>query len=74
LTVPALTKSQRHHLLEDHPLCRLSELCETLPDPRRRSGQRSTLPSVVTCLVAALLCNGNSTLAGSEWCREQRDL
>ncbi|GHO71765.1 hypothetical protein KSC_106570 [Ktedonobacter sp. SOSP1-52] len=70
LTLPALTNSQRTHLLEDHPLCSLYELFETLPDPRCKSGQRYTLPYLLTCLVAALLCNCNSTLAVGEWCRE----
>lgn len=74
LTLPALTNNQRHHLLEDHPLCSLYELFETLADPRCKSGQRYTLPYLLTCLVAALLCNCNSTLAVSEWCREHRDL
>ena len=41
----------------------LYELFTTIPDPRRKEGQRYELPYLLTCLVAALLCNCNSTLA-----------
>lgn len=74
LTLPALTNTQRQQLLEDHPLCSLYELFATLPDPRRKEGQRYSLPYLLTCLVAALLCNCNSTVAVAEWCRDHRDL
>lgn len=47
---------------------------ETLPDPRSAHGQRYPLAYLLTCLVAALLCNCNSTCAVSQWCREQRTL
>jgi predicted transposase YbfD/YdcC len=70
LTLPALTNSQRQQLLEQANMCSLYELFATIPDPRRKEGQRYELPYLLTCLVAALLCNCNSTLAVGEWCRE----
>lgn len=45
-----------------------------IPDPRSAHGQRYPLPLLLTCLVAALLCNCNSTCAVSQWCREHRAL
>jgi predicted transposase YbfD/YdcC len=45
-----------------------------VPDPRARSGRRYELPFLLTCLVAALLCNCNSTRAVGQWCREHRAL
>lgn len=45
-----------------------------IPDPRSAHGLRYELPFLLTCLVAALLCNCNSTCAVSQWCREQRAL
>ena len=74
LTLPALTNSQRQYLLEDTPVCSLYELFATIPDPRRKEGQRYELPYLLTCLVVALLCNCNSTLAVGQWCREHRAL
>lgn len=46
----------------------------TIPDPRSAHGRRYDLPFLLTCLVAALLCNCNSTCAVGQWCREQRRL
>ena len=74
LTLPALTNSQRQQLLDQANLCSLYELFTTIPDPRRKEGQRYELPYLLSCLVAALLCNCNSTLAVGEWCREHREL
>ncbi|HET9110315.1 MAG TPA: ISAs1 family transposase, partial [Ktedonobacterales bacterium] len=45
-----------------------------IPDPRSAHGRRYDLPFLLTCLVAALLCNCNSTCAVGQWCREQRRL
>ena len=73
-TLPTLTSSQRQHLLEQASLCSLFEIFQTLPDPRCKSGRRYELAYLLTCLVAALLCNCNSTLAVAEWCREHRSL
>ena len=44
LTLPTLTNTQRQQLLEDTPVCSLSELFATIPDPRRKQGQRSSYP------------------------------
>lgn len=46
----------------------------TLPDPRSKHGLRYDLAYLLTCLVAGLLCNCDSTLALAEWCRDQRML
>jgi predicted transposase YbfD/YdcC len=73
-TLPALTNSQRQQLLDQANMCSLYELFTTIPDPRRKEGQRYELPYLLSCLVAALLCNCNSTLAVGEWCREHREL
>ncbi len=45
-----------------------------IPDPRSVHGRRYDLPFLLTCLVAALLCNCNSTCAVGQWCREHRRL
>lgn len=45
-----------------------------IPDPRSAHGRRYDLPFLLTCLVAALLCNCNSTRAVGQWCREHRRL
>ena len=74
LTLPSLSSDHRHQLLADRPLLSLYELFATLPDPRSKHGQRYDLPFLLTCLVAALLCNCDSTLAIGQWCRDQRCL
>lgn len=74
LTLPSLTNSQRQQLLEKAHLCSLFDLFGTLPDPRCKAGRRYDLAYLLTCLVAALLCNCNSTLAVAQWCREHRSL
>jgi predicted transposase YbfD/YdcC len=74
LTLPALTNDQRQQLLEDSNVCSLYELFATIPDPRHKEGQRYELPYLLVCLVAALLCNCNSTLAVGQWCREHHSL
>jgi predicted transposase YbfD/YdcC len=71
LTLPPLTNTQRQQLLQREQMCTLYELFETLPDPRSKSGQRYPLAYLLTCLVAALLCNCNSTKAVGEWCQER---
>lgn len=73
-TLPLLTSEQRQQLLEREQMCTLYELFETLPDPRSKSGQRYSLAYLLTCLVAALLCNCNSTKAVGQWCQEHRAL
>jgi predicted transposase YbfD/YdcC len=70
----SLNNSQRKELLKDASLVSVYQIFETLPDPRRRQGQRYDLAYLLTCLAAAILCNRNSTLAVAEWCRDHQDL
>jgi hypothetical protein len=74
LTVPSLTSDSRQRLLEEQPLVSLYEVFATIADPRSKHGQRYDLPYLLTCLVAALLCNCDSTLAVGQWCHDQHDL
>lgn len=55
---------------------RLTSLAATfgqVPDPRRRQGQRYSLPFLLCALVLALLCNCNSLEAVGEWCQAHRE-
>jgi predicted transposase YbfD/YdcC len=72
--LPSLTQEKRQSLLTQAHLHTLVELLEAIPDPRGKHGLRYDLPYVLTCLIAALLCNCNSTEAVSQWCREHIDL
>jgi len=74
LILPSLTSDQRQHLLEEQPLLSLYEVFATIPDPRSKHGLRYELAYLLTCLVAGLLCNCDSTLAVAAWCRDQRSL
>ncbi len=74
LTLPSLTSDARQQLLQEKPLLSLYEVFATITDPRSKHGQRYDLPYLLTCLVAALLCNCDSTLAVGQWCRDQQDL
>ena len=69
-----LTDEQRQQLLQEAHLLSVHEVFATMPDPRGRHGLRYDLPFILTCLVAALLCNGHSSEAIGQWCREHRDL
>lgn len=69
-----LKEEERHHLLTQAHLSTLSELMEAIPDPRGKHGLRYDLPFLLTCLIAALLGNCNSTESISQWCREHKDL
>jgi len=64
-----LSEAERLALLREAPLTSLAAAFAHVPDPRRRAGQRYSLPFLLICLVAALLCNCNSTQAVEEWCR-----
>ncbi len=44
----------------------------SIPDPRKRRGQRYDLPFLLTCLAAALLCDCSSLEAVGRWTRDQR--
>lgn len=61
LTLPSLTSDARQQLLQEKPLLSLYEVFATITDPRSKHGQRYDLPYLLTCLVAALLCNCDST-------------
>ena len=43
---------------------------EAVPDPRSAHGLRYDLPFLLTCLVAALLCNCAGSEAVAQWCRD----
>jgi predicted transposase YbfD/YdcC len=69
-----LTDDERHALVTDQSLSTLPAAFAAVPDPRSRHGQRYALPFLLTCLVAALLCNCNSLEAVGQWCRDQHTL
>ena len=64
--LPSLTEEERQHLLTQAHLHSLVELLEAIPDPRGKHGLRYDLPYLLTCLIAALVCNCRSTEAVSE--------
>ena len=68
----ALSPDEREALLTDARLGTLPAAFAAVPDPRKRRGQRYDLPFLLTCLVAALLCNCNSLEAVGQWCALQR--
>jgi predicted transposase YbfD/YdcC len=68
----SLTAEQRKQLCADCALLSLSQAFASLPDPRSRHGLRYDLPFLLTCLVAALLCNCDHSEAVAQWCRGQR--
>ncbi|HWS85340.1 MAG TPA: ISAs1 family transposase, partial [Ktedonobacteraceae bacterium] len=72
--LPELPSSQRERLFQKGALVSIYEIFATIPDPRRRQGRRYELAYLLTCLVAALLCGRNSTLAVAEWCRDEQPL
>ena len=72
LTLPDVPNDQRASRLADAPLLSLYEAFAAVPDPRSRHGQRYDLPYLLTCLVAALLCNCNSLEAVGQWCRDHQ--
>ena len=74
IRLPELPSSQRERLFKDGALVSISEIFATLPDPRRLQGRRYELAYLLTCLVAAMLCGRNSTLAVAEWCRDEQPL
>lgn len=71
LTLPDVSDEQHVSLRMDAPLLSLYEAFAAVPDPRSRHGQRYDLPYLLTCLVAALLCNCNSLEAVGQWCRDE---
>jgi predicted transposase YbfD/YdcC len=74
IRLPELPSSQRERLFKEGALVSIYEIFATIPDPRRRQGLRYELAYLLTCLVAALLCGRNSTLAVAEWCQDEQVL
>lgn len=68
----ALTAQERAALLEDVALTSLQGMFTAVPDPRSRHGRRYALSFLLTCLVAALVCDCNGLDAVGQWCREHR--
>lgn len=73
-SLASLTPQERGTLVAAPALQTLQEAFTAIPDPRSRHGRRYALPFLLTCLVAALLCNCNSLAAVSEWCADQKTL
>jgi predicted transposase YbfD/YdcC len=69
-----LSEEARRALLSDAGLDRLQAVFAAVPDPRARRGRRYDLPFLLTCLVAALLCNCDTLAAVGQWCVEHRAL
>ena len=69
-----LTEEERQQRLPQAHLHTLVEMLEAIPDPRGKHGLRYDLPYLLACLIAAFLCNCQSTEAVSQWCREHIDL
>src|SRR5713101_572460 len=74
LVLTSLTDVERQALLSDMAMTSLQGVFTAVPDPRSRHGRRYALSFLLTCLVAALLCNCNSLEATGQWCREHQDL
>src|SRR3989440_4180652 len=72
--LPARSHEQAEILLTEAALHSLAELFEAVPDPRGAHGLRYDLPFLLSCLVAALLCNCDGTDAVAQWCSDHRAL
>ena len=70
----ALSATERATLFTDPRLRTLQAAFASIPDPRKRRGQRYDLPFLLICLVAALLCDCNSLEAVGRWTRDQRSV
>ena len=70
--LPELPRSQRERLLQKGALVSIDEIFAPIADARRRQGQRYELGYLLTCLVAAMLCGRNCTLAVAEWCGHEQ--
>ena len=62
---------ERRALLADPAMRTLQGVFAAVPDPRDRRGRRYDLPFLLTCLVAALLCDCNRLGAVGQWCAER---
>ena len=74
VVLPPLSEEDRKALLEKAALVSVYEILDSVPDPRGKHGKRYELSFLLTCLLAARLCNCNSTEAVAQWCREQREV
>ena len=72
--VAALSSTTRDALRQEDRLQSLCAVLAAVPDPRSQHGRRYPLAFLLTCVVAALLCNSNSLDAVAQWCREHRTL
>jgi predicted transposase YbfD/YdcC len=70
VVLPPLSEEERKALLEKAALLSVYEILDAVPDPRGKHGLRYELSFLLTCLLAGLLCNCNSTEAVAQWCRE----
>ena len=68
-TLPPSAAPYRHDLLGEASLLSLYDAFVWVPDPRSRHGRRSALPFLLTCFVAALLCNCNHSEAVGQGCQ-----
>jgi predicted transposase YbfD/YdcC len=68
--LPSLSQEQAERLLSKASLQSLATVLEAVPDPRGAHGLRYDLPFLLTCLVAALLCNCDDSEAVAQWCRD----
>jgi predicted transposase YbfD/YdcC len=69
-----LSETDRAALLTNRTLRSLADVFAVIPDPRSCHGKRYSLPFLLTCLAAALLCGYDSSDAISQWCHEHRAL
>ena len=69
VTLPPVAVSQRQSLLNADGLLSLHGALAAVPDPRSRQGRRYALPFLLTCFVAALLCNCTHSEAVGQWCQ-----
>jgi predicted transposase YbfD/YdcC len=72
--LPPLSQEQAETVLTEAGLQSLTDLFEAVPDPRGAHGLRYDLPFLLTCLIAALLCNCDGTEAVAQWCRDHVSL
>ncbi len=69
-----LSAPERAHLFTDASLRTLQAAFASIPDPRKRRGQRYDPPFLLICLVAALWCDCNSLEAVGRWTRDQHSV
>jgi predicted transposase YbfD/YdcC len=74
IAVPTVSEEEQKALLKPVPLVSLYQAFAVVPDPRSRHGLRYDLPYLLICMVAALLCNCNSSEAVGQWCHDHEAL